>query len=209
MTQDCYKEIEMQTYSMSHSYSVKYPTDFPCQWDEDILPEMDQEADFFDIYGPKYIDAGFHEPINYEAMEDLPPIGVNEKNSEVSESNNTSSTDISNKSEVPNIYKKLDFILDSVRKLKKPIAKKPLSDKGKKQIRKRKTTAQLNLLKSEVGDIENMSKEKINELAEKTGLTTGQVYKWIRDYKKRSEIGRAMGREVGYGQVWSLGVCCT
>ena len=134
MTQDCYKEIEMQTYSMSHSYSVKYPTDFPCQWDEDILPEMDQEADFFDIYGPKYIDAGFHEPINYEAMEDLPPIGVNEKNSEVSESNNTSSTDISNKSEVPNIYKKLDFILDSVRKLKKPIAKKPLSEDRKSVV---------------------------------------------------------------------------
>jgi hypothetical protein len=52
--------------------------------------------------------------------------------------------------------------------------------------RKRKSTAQIKVLKQELDREGNWSKEKIAEMSELTGLSQSQVYKWWWDQKKKS-----------------------
>ena len=52
--------------------------------------------------------------------------------------------------------------------------------------RKRKSTAQLKVLKKEFEQESNWDKEKITEMAEATGLSQAQVYKWWWDQKKKN-----------------------
>mmetsp|Transcript_7760 Transcript_7760/g.14757 ORF Transcript_7760/g.14757 Transcript_7760/m.14757 type:complete len:171 (-) Transcript_7760:2057-2569(-) len=61
----------------------------------------------------------------------------------------------------------LDFTLKPVRK------------------RKRKSNAQLNVLKAEFELDPHWTKERISALSEKTGLSEGQIYKWSWDYRKK------------------------
>lgn len=52
--------------------------------------------------------------------------------------------------------------------------------------RKRKSTAQIKVLKAELDVEPNWSKEKIVEMSELTGLSQSQVYKWWWDQKKKN-----------------------
>lgn len=58
-------------------------------------------------------------------------------------------------------------------------------DNGVKK-RKRKSTAQIRMLKNEFDSESNWSKEKIAEMSEITGLSQSQVYKWWWDQKKKT-----------------------
>jgi Homeodomain len=53
--------------------------------------------------------------------------------------------------------------------------------------RKRKNNAQLKILKQEFGKGETWNKEKITQVAQTTGLSESQVYKWCWDQKKKIE----------------------
>lgn len=52
--------------------------------------------------------------------------------------------------------------------------------------RKRKSTAQIKILKQELDGEMNWTKEKIMKMAQVTGLSHSQVYKWCWDQKKKS-----------------------
>jgi len=55
--------------------------------------------------------------------------------------------------------------------------------------RKRKSTAQIKVLKQELEVEANWSKEKIVEMSDLTGLSQSQVYKWWWDQKKKGVRG--------------------
>jgi 6-pyruvoyl-tetrahydropterin synthase len=57
--------------------------------------------------------------------------------------------------------------------------------KKKKWRRKRKNTCQVQVLIDEYNKSPVWTKEQVVELAEKTGLSEAQVYKWGWDYKKK------------------------
>ena len=52
--------------------------------------------------------------------------------------------------------------------------------------RKRKSTAQIKVLKAELDVEATWSKEKIVEMSDRTGLSQSQVYKWWWDQKKKN-----------------------
>eukprot|EP00826_Nyctotherus_ovalis_P046026 TRINITY_DN5153_c0_g1_i4.p1 TRINITY_DN5153_c0_g1~~TRINITY_DN5153_c0_g1_i4.p1 ORF type:complete len:192 (-),score=76.18 TRINITY_DN5153_c0_g1_i4:125-700(-) len=180
-----YEEIEMQTYSMPHSQSDVYTPEFNCEWDSDAHFDMskpwsvfDEPRDVFMNFDHFPEDSFPKDPYKIELMV------YEDKESLVSgttSSGTTQTTEIP-AMEAPAIYKKLDFILESVKRHKRQV--KDVSDK-KKLIRKRKTNEQLQALQNELHEVESLDKEKINEVAEKTGLRPGQVYKWFWDYKKK------------------------
>lgn len=62
-----------------------------------------------------------------------------------------------------------------------------LDDNLKK--RKRKSTAQIKMLKQELGCEENWNKDTIARMAKVTGLSQSQVYKWFWDQKKKTRAG--------------------
>ena len=53
--------------------------------------------------------------------------------------------------------------------------------------RKRKNNLQLKILKAEFNKCDNWNKEKITQVAQTTGLSESQVYKWCWDQKKKVE----------------------
>ncbi len=235
------KEIEMQTYSLSYSYPVTYPTALPYHWDgechlmlnqsfyapppeELAVPELpdqlfsDEEKDeaednkapnfsqstispmHFETSDPPKKDSATsvgsvpteasipkRDSVDSVSTDDLPP-----KKESVASIGSVSTEGPSSLGSKPasldTIDQRLDFILDSVKKQKKPAAvKKPPAspEKKPKLTRKRKTTAQLEMLQREVGENEILDKAKMKELAEKTGLKVGQVYKWYWDYRRK------------------------
>lgn len=52
--------------------------------------------------------------------------------------------------------------------------------------RKRKSTVQIKMLKQELQGECNWTKQKIQKMAEVTGLSQSQVYKWCWDQKKKN-----------------------
>ena len=73
-------------------------------------------------------------------------------------------------------------------KTKQRIKKKPSVDENGKKIirrRKRKTYEQLQILIKEFQANPDWSKDNMQEVSNKTGLTEGQVYKWSWDQKKK------------------------
>ena len=59
------------------------------------------------------------------------------------------------------------------------------SCKSKKWSRKRKNNDQISILIEEYSQNAKWTKERVVSLAEKTGLSEAQVYKWSWDYKKK------------------------
>ncbi len=199
------KEIEMQTYSMSYAYPVNYPTALPYNWDEEnhltvnqafytpdeeLVPNLSDQffADEEKEVGKK-VEESPH--IKFSPMhigdtpKDCPPpaecaVSVG------SLSTAAASSAGSRPSSIETIDQQLDFILESVKKQKKMVVKKPKGEPKKKLTRKRKTSAQLEMLQKEVGETEVLDKTKIKALAEKTGLKVGQVYKWYWDYRRKA-----------------------
>lgn len=72
----------------------------------------------------------------------------------------------------------LDFIMETTKKHQKP--------REKSHRRNRKTPDQLKILIDDLGDVQNADKLQIKEVAEKTGLTELQVYKWYWDRKSKN-----------------------
>jgi len=72
----------------------------------------------------------------------------------------------------------LDFIMETTKKHQKP--------REKSHRRNRKTPEQLKILIDDLGDVQNAEKAQIRAVAEKTGLTDLQVYKWYWDRKSKN-----------------------
>lgn len=76
-----------------------------------------------------------------------------------------------------NLDQKLDVIIGTTKERSKGVKS------SKRSKRNRKTKGQIEVLKKEMLTGAIITKELINELALKTGLTAMQVYKWYWDYK--------------------------
>lgn len=63
--------------------------------------------------------------------------------------------------------------------------------------RKRKSTVQIKMLRQELDGEMNWTKEKICKMAEITGLSQSQVYKWCWDQKKKNQKYSHRDREIG------------
>ena len=203
MMQEGPPEIEMQTYSVSYAYPSTYPTQLPYCWDgeghltqncapyqcepeavEDISDqfsvdeEKEGESKQFDFSDDKISPMNFGDSQRSESIASISSLstdGVGSLNSKDGECMEIT------------IDQQLDFILESVKKQKKAAGVKvKKEDKKKKTSRKRKTVAQLEVLQNEIGDSDILDKVKMKQLAEKTGLKVGQVYKWYWDYKRKS-----------------------
>ena len=194
MNEDDIQEIEMQTYSMSYSYPTTYPNQLPYQWDGDCHLTLNQTF-YSSITDPPLSlssdQFSFEEEYN-DFMEELPMDfeELKRSGSIVSEESvvsiNTLSTDGTNGNQkAETIDEQLEFILDSIKKQKKPEPKKSGKEKKKKFTRKRKTTEQIELLQQEITANEVMDRSKIRALATKVGLKVNQVYKWYWDFKKK------------------------
>ena len=189
-------EIEMQTYSMSYqlppsaSSSNNLDGDNPSGLRYIRNPLEDLRIDQFD------------DPLDFE--EDKETIKEEEKMGEdfllmqLSEDNfaDSPSSLESFSTEGPSslnskspgsetIDQKLDFILDSVKKVKKKSVSKAKTESTKKLIRKRKTMQQLQLLQQGIHEGDAIDKNKISALAAQTGLKEGQIYKWYWDYRRK------------------------
>jgi len=195
----------MQMYSMSYAYPSTYPTQLPYSWDgeghltqnhapyqcepepvDDISDqfsleeEKEVESKQFDISDDKISPMNLGEPQRTESIASISSLStdgagsLNSKEGEIMEIT---------------IDRQLEFILESVKKQKKSTGVKvKKEDKKKKATRKRKTAAQLEVLLNEIGDADILDKIKMKQLAEKTGLKVGQVYKWYWDYKRKSTV---------------------
>lgn len=201
MSNESFEEIEMQTYSMSYSHPTTYPTQLPYQWDGECHLTLNQPfyeplceipaGDFTDQLvfdedkdGMEFSLGGALSLSMSMDCEDSEPLQT-----ESVVSFGTLSTDGTNGNakgeKVETIDEQIEFILESVKKQKKPVSKKMPTDKKKKLTRKRKTNDQLELLQKEISEAEVMNRMKIRELAERTGLKVCQVYKWYWDYKRK------------------------
>jgi hypothetical protein len=202
MKEDNKEEIEMQTYSMSYAVPTTLPTALPYNWDGEchltlnnafyasIDPPIEDNTDQF---------LNFEEDENFGKEEEplvikISPMNCNEyprtESIESVESIGSLSTDgtgsqKSMPAEFESLDQQIDFILDSVKKPTRPAVPKPKVEKKKKMSRKRKTTAQIEALQKELGEAEVIDKNKMKELAEATGLTVGQVYKWYWDFHRK------------------------
>ena len=196
------EEIEMQTYSMSYQFPTTLPTALPYNWDGECHltlnsafyaseePPMEENSDQFFFYEKNGI------PLKEEEQqaEEISPMHCSEylktESIESIESVGSLSTDgagslDSKPGEFKTLDQQIDFILESVKKPNRTNVPKPKVEKKKKVIRKRKTTAQLEMLQKEIGENEVIDKAKMKALAEETGLTIGQVYKWYWDNRRK------------------------
>lgn len=73
----------------------------------------------------------------------------------------------------------LDFIMVSSKKY----SRVPANERKRK--RSRKTQAQLDVLIQELGDVQTVDKDKMKDIAQRTGLKEIQVYKWFWDRKPK------------------------
>ena len=198
MNSESFQEIEMQTYSMSYSYPETYPVQLPYHWDGECHLTLNQSLyePISDLPAPDFSDQSAFDEEKDELefpsesllslslpmdCDDSEPLEV-----ESVVSISTLSTDGTNPNQkMETIDEQIDFILESVKKQKKPVVKKPPVDKKKKLTRKRKTLNQLDALQKEISEHEIMNRMQIKELAERTGLKVCQVYKWYWDYKRK------------------------
>eukprot|EP00826_Nyctotherus_ovalis_P062221 TRINITY_DN8968_c0_g1_i2.p1 TRINITY_DN8968_c0_g1~~TRINITY_DN8968_c0_g1_i2.p1 ORF type:complete len:176 (-),score=31.07 TRINITY_DN8968_c0_g1_i2:12-539(-) len=147
------QEIEMQAYSISYSPFFHEPSYF---LDEDSLFRFNQNRELLDCIDPETpFEAALGETYKAELIL---------CESEYSEAK-TMSTEISMTNSIPIVYRKLDFMLENVKK------------QAKKVVHKRKTIEQIRALQDELSGIDSLDKARLGEVAEKTGLTSGQVYK--------------------------------
>eukprot|EP00826_Nyctotherus_ovalis_P020377 TRINITY_DN16396_c0_g1_i1.p1 TRINITY_DN16396_c0_g1~~TRINITY_DN16396_c0_g1_i1.p1 ORF type:complete len:209 (+),score=58.97 TRINITY_DN16396_c0_g1_i1:175-801(+) len=201
MNDEIFQEVEMQTYSLSYSFPETYPSQLPYHWDGDCHLTLNES-----FYSPwtEALAPGFTDQLLFdEEKEDLDfpsepsPSSSLTMNCDDSEplrkesvvSANTLSTDGTNTNQMDEkmetIDEQISFILESVKKQKKPVPKKVPQEKKRKLTRKRKTTDQLELLQKEITEADTVNRAKIKELAERTGLNVNQVYKWYWDFKRK------------------------
>ena len=202
MRKDLTTEIEMQTYSMSYSYPANPPTALPYNWDgechltlnptfyeppEEQLSELpDRLFEEEDKNEPEELQSSLFSPMNCESLESQ----LSESLASVGSPSTETPSSLSTKSGSPeSIDEQLDFILGSVKKQKKPkTGKKLYTEKKPKLMRKRKTSAQLEILQEEIKDNDTMDRARLKTLAEKSGLSVGQVYKWYWDFKRKQAL---------------------
>ncbi len=210
-------EIEMQMYALHFGQSVNYPRALPYYWEgenelpvacpEFVLEEQKEPGRPANVFMDDEMDTGHRQEVHAPPQPSpmpMPSAGQLESRGEMGgpaslESMSTEGANSLNARPSPSpslslslspsdgIDQQLSFILDSIRKQKK---KEPTSNglnKKGRRARQRKTLAQLDFLQSELRDSEVLDKPKMKYLAERTGLTESQVYKWFWDHRRKKE----------------------
>eukprot|EP00826_Nyctotherus_ovalis_P031261 TRINITY_DN2495_c0_g2_i13.p1 TRINITY_DN2495_c0_g2~~TRINITY_DN2495_c0_g2_i13.p1 ORF type:complete len:113 (-),score=36.29 TRINITY_DN2495_c0_g2_i13:152-466(-) len=84
------------------------------------------------------------------------------------------------------VYKRQ--ILGSVKRKIRRHIRKPKKAAVRRVPRKRKTQDQINALTRELEEGEEFDKERLKEIAEKTGLNASQVYKWYWEHRRKTSL---------------------
>ena len=198
-------EIEMQMYAVHYGESVNYPRALPYYWEgendlplrcpELVLEEQKELRCPANVFSDDEMDTG-PRPEVPEEREAQPSTGrgllAGPGATEGAASLESMSTEGANSlnargSPQDGIDEQLSFILESIRKQKKKEPAQPNPRKTVRRPRQRKTLAQLEFLQSELRENEVLDKSKMKYLAEKTGLSESQVYKWFWDYRRKKE----------------------
>ena len=179
MNSEYFKEIEDNTYSMTSSYIIEpfYNWDIKSIFDDNASQSC-HISGYFDDLKPEFPAEEVPKIIDCDKFKEVINKNVDEENSMVSEDQNSSSTDTSTKDKKHKIYRQLDFILGSVRKQNRvPVKKvrKPVVQKKRKLIRKRKTIMQISILDNELKGITHIKKAQLLDISNKTGLTPGSA----------------------------------
>lgn len=101
----------------------------------------------------------------------------------ISEKQNTANGLISIQAASERTKESINDMIDNIFKNTRKMLKKAKTEG--KSVRKRKTRSQIAILKKELLGSEAVSKEKIIELANETGLSKDQVYKWLWDQRQK------------------------
>ena len=200
MNNEAFQEIEMQTYSMSYSSQEEDQNQLPYHWDGDCHLTLNHpyHESFSEFSSESFVESSFFEEekesLNFPVENDstlLLPMESNDSQPMQTESIvsietiSTENTNANMKEEkLETIDEQIDFILETVKKQRKAIPYQQLMDR-KRSTRKRKTYEQLEILQKEIEKNEMMNKIRMKQLADKTGLKIGQVYKWYWDYKRK------------------------
>ena len=204
-------EIEMQMYAFRYGEGTSFPTTRPYYWDgesdlpeevPDFLAEEYKPASRPSIFSDDEMELGSPDeplPKNETVPADAPMMEHPAANDcEAAFSLGSQSTEGAcslNTGTFPNpipspndkIDQQLDFILESIRKQKKKTKPQEPKPPKTKRLRTRKTSAQLEFLQSELQEGEVLDKQKMKSLAETTGLSESQVYKWFWDHRRKKE----------------------
>ena len=193
MTENDVQEIEMQTYSINYSYPATYPNQLPYQWDGECHLTLNQAFNKppDDNSLQNFSDESFLEenkdevdevpdnfscslcPMDFEDLEDQIDLNPHRKSSFISIGTlSTEGTNANQKGEkTDKLDEQLDFILNTIKKQKKPEPKpQPIEKKKKKRTRKRKTLEQLKLLHKETSGYEVLDRAKIKSLADRKSV---------------------------------------
>ena len=202
MTQSNNFEVKMQAHSMSCPNSF-LNDELSYNWDNEVRlmeDKLKQNSIEESINAIEHVDQQSYEdcriteinPFEFAVSSSLPMDCENlwDFENSIDKDNflsiGTISSEENNDSSKGKIDRQLDFILDSVRPQKNSIPRKILYQKPKRKFtRMHKTESQVKLLQEAMNENKIFDKARIKELAERTGLTASQVYKWYWDNKKR------------------------
>lgn len=191
------KPMELQSSASTYATPLQTPPSLPYHWDGEchlVLndnfychspagehPSLKDDMDF-DVNGSyEKVDAGLDEVQSVSTMEtgNEQAVPVPAPMEETYESVFGDSVLPASK-KVQNLDDQLDFIMESSKKHAK------LASSEAKHKRSRKTPAQLDVLCQELGNCQTVDKDKMKYIADKTGLTEIQVYKWYWDRKPKA-----------------------
>lgn len=205
-----FNEIEMQTYSISYSYPVTYPSTLPFNWESepqvmlnpcfypvDVTPDVPPERNVLsESYSDQFeLDSKASLPdfdchLAQQMSEDS--CGMAPRSESVC-SAETPSTAGANPPSLPpsdkpeSLTDQLKFILEESKRSKK--VKEETRDAAEhvkgKITRKRKTKKQLEILAKACQETEFPDKDQLESLVALTGLKKAQVYKWCWDNQKK------------------------
>ncbi len=201
---DQLKEIELQTYSKSYAFPVtSSASPLPYHWDGECHLVVNDHFYSHSPHSPQSpqskpaalmddldFDVNFVTP--FEKMDDCYPPCETQSVAAPSEASGSTAASFP-EFEVPlpkaepirSKPQTLDAQLDFIMETSKKHAKVHVAEK--KHKRNRKTPEQLDILAGEMETVQKMNfdKEKIREIAGKTGLSEIQVYKWYWDRRTK------------------------
>ena len=198
MTESIFTGIETQPSLMNCIEFDSYPNEFLCDWDsENKLAPSNLDNDLmFEFPIPEYCDNFFfetHHPTSDPMPIQSPTVICDTPKETITIARKKSISSLFSEETAENqketIDDQLKFILESVKRPRKVIRKRrpvPKDKKTQKFTRYHKTKEQLNFLQKNLDELKKFNRAKVRELAEITGLSRGQVYKWYWDNKKKT-----------------------
>eukprot|EP00826_Nyctotherus_ovalis_P031264 TRINITY_DN2495_c0_g2_i5.p1 TRINITY_DN2495_c0_g2~~TRINITY_DN2495_c0_g2_i5.p1 ORF type:complete len:179 (-),score=37.16 TRINITY_DN2495_c0_g2_i5:152-688(-) len=165
--------------------SANPSNDFLCSWDCESKLIVEQPWEDFVLEQGKYSEvvSSDSEYITFESTLQFPQSYTN--------SNKTGSLKEARNLDLgkgKTIDQKLNFILGSVKRKIRRHIRKPKKAAVRRVPRKRKTQDQINALTRELEEGEEFDKERLKEIAEKTGLNASQVYKWYWEHRRKTSL---------------------